>query len=136
MAQTVKNLPAMQETRVWSLGWEEPQRKGMATQSSIFAWRIPWGRKELGTTEQLSLSVLAELGLNLSFVSWPQKSYLISVYLILIISKLGILIIHYSHLESELSQTKHNTWHHSTFLCDIYILTPTLTHTKILPIIC
>ena len=38
----VKNLPAMQETRVQSLGWEEPLEKGMATQSSILAWRIPW----------------------------------------------------------------------------------------------
>ena len=37
----VKNLPAMQETRVQSLGWEEPLEKGMATQSSILAWRIP-----------------------------------------------------------------------------------------------
>ena len=32
----------MQETEVWSLGWEDPQEKGMATHSSILAWRIPW----------------------------------------------------------------------------------------------
>ena len=38
----VKNLPAMQETRVQSLGWEEPLEKGMATHSSILAWEIPW----------------------------------------------------------------------------------------------
>ena len=38
----VKNLPAMQETRVWSLGWEDPLEKGMATHSSTLAWRIPW----------------------------------------------------------------------------------------------
>ena len=38
----VKNLPAMQNTRVWSLGWEDPLEKGMATHSSILAWRIPW----------------------------------------------------------------------------------------------
>ena len=37
----VKNLPAMQETWVWSLGWEDPLEKGMATHSSILAWRIP-----------------------------------------------------------------------------------------------
>ena len=42
MAQTVKNLPAMQETRVQSLGWEDPLEKGMASYSSILAWRIPW----------------------------------------------------------------------------------------------
>ena len=42
IAQTVKNLPAMQETQVRSLGWEDPLEKGMAIHSSIFAWRIPW----------------------------------------------------------------------------------------------
>ena len=40
--QTMKNLPAMQETWVWSLGWEDPLEKEMATHSSILAWRIPW----------------------------------------------------------------------------------------------
>ena len=42
VAQKVKNLPAMQETWVWSLGWGSPLEKGMATHSNIFAWRIPW----------------------------------------------------------------------------------------------
>ena len=41
VAQMVKNLSAMLETRVRSLGWEDPLEKGMATHSSIFAWRIP-----------------------------------------------------------------------------------------------
>ena len=40
VAQTVKNLPAMQETQVRSLGWEDPLDKEMATHSSILAWRI------------------------------------------------------------------------------------------------
>ena len=40
-AQLVKNLPAMWETWVWSLGWEDPLEKGKATHSSILAWRIP-----------------------------------------------------------------------------------------------
>ena len=40
-AQTVKNLPAMQEAQVRSLGWEDPLEKGMATHSSILPWRIP-----------------------------------------------------------------------------------------------
>ena len=61
MAQTIKNLPAMQETWVQSLGWEDPLEKGMSTHSSILAWRIPWteslvgysswGHKESDTTE-------------------------------------------------------------------------------------
>jgi len=42
VAQTVKNLPAMLETQVWSLDWEDPLENGMATHSSILAWRIPW----------------------------------------------------------------------------------------------
>ena len=42
VAQTVKNPPAMQETWVSCLGWEDPLEKGMATNSSILAWRIPW----------------------------------------------------------------------------------------------
>ena len=42
MAQMIKNPPAKQETSVRSLGWEDPLEKGMATQSSILAWRIPW----------------------------------------------------------------------------------------------
>jgi len=37
----VKNLPAMQETQVWSVDWEDPLEKGIATHSSILAWRIP-----------------------------------------------------------------------------------------------
>ena len=72
MAQTVKNLPAMQQTWVQSLDWEDPLEKGMATPSSILAWRIPmdrepwratgattppgspWGHKESDTTKQLN----------------------------------------------------------------------------------
>ena len=59
----IKNLPAMQETWVQSLGQEDPLEKRMATHTSILAWPIPqkrlvsyspWGHKELGTTEQLN----------------------------------------------------------------------------------
>ena len=42
VVQMVKHLPAMQETRVWSLGWEDPLEKEMATHFSTFAWKIPW----------------------------------------------------------------------------------------------
>ena len=45
VAQMVKNLPEMQETWVWSLNWEDSLEKGMATHSSILAWRIPWTKK-------------------------------------------------------------------------------------------
>ena len=61
-AQTVKKPPAMQETQVQSLDQKDPLEKGMATYSSILAWRIPWtesladyspGHKESDTTEWL-----------------------------------------------------------------------------------
>ena len=56
MAQTVKNLPAMQETWVRSLGWEDPLEKGMATHSRILAWEIPWteepgGPQSMGSSQ-------------------------------------------------------------------------------------
>ena len=61
VAQMIKNLPAMQDTRVQFLGWEDPPEKGMALHSSILAWRIPWteepgrlqsmGSQKVDTTE-------------------------------------------------------------------------------------
>ena len=48
MAQMIKNLPEMQETQVRSLGWEDPLEKGVATHSSILAWRIPWTEETNG----------------------------------------------------------------------------------------
>ena len=64
VAQSVKDLPAVQETWVRSVGWEDPLEKEMATQFSTLAWRIPWteepgghspwGCKELDTTERLT----------------------------------------------------------------------------------
>ena len=42
IAQSLKNLPAIQETQVWFLDWEDPLEEEMATHSSILAWRIPW----------------------------------------------------------------------------------------------
>ena len=48
VAQLVKNLPAMWETWVQSLGWEDPLEKGTATHSSVLAWRIPWTIASMG----------------------------------------------------------------------------------------
>ena len=68
MVQRLKHLPAMWETWVRSLGWEDPLEKEMATHSSILAWRIPWteelgglqcmGRKESDMTEPLHFTSL------------------------------------------------------------------------------
>ena len=66
MAQVIKNLPAMQDPRVQSLGQEDPLEKGMAVHCSILAWRIPWTEEPGGlvsvesqsdTTERLTLSL-------------------------------------------------------------------------------
>ena len=54
VAQTVENLPAMQETQVPSLGQEGPLKKGMATHTSILAWRIP-GTEEPGRLQSMGL---------------------------------------------------------------------------------
>ena len=48
MAQTVKNLPTVQETQVQSLGWEDLLEKGIATHSSILAWKTPWTEESGG----------------------------------------------------------------------------------------
>ena len=58
----VKNLPAMQETQVQSLSWEDPLDEGMATYSSILAWRIPWTENSMGRGAwQGTVLVIAEL---------------------------------------------------------------------------
>ena len=70
LSKMVKNLPPMQETSVQSLDQEDPLEKGMATHSSILAWRVLWteetgrGRRELNTTEPLMLLLI------LNFRTW------------------------------------------------------------------
>ena len=73
MAQLVKNLPAMRETWFQSLSQEDPLEKGMATHSSVLAWRTPWTEEPGGlhtvhgvTKSQTRLS-------DLTFLSFPYK---------------------------------------------------------------
>ena len=54
VAQTVKRLPAVRETRVRSLGWEDPLEKEMATHSSTLVWKIPW-TEEPGRLQSMGL---------------------------------------------------------------------------------
>ena len=65
VAQIVQHLPAMQETLVLSLGWEEPLEKGMATYSSILGWRIPWTEEPDG---------LQSMGLQRVRFNWATKT--------------------------------------------------------------
>ena len=57
VAQTVKNLPAMCETRVQSLGWDDPLEKEVATHSGILAWRLPW-TEEPGKVQSTELQTV------------------------------------------------------------------------------
>ena len=66
VAPMVKNLPAMQETHIKSLGWKDPLEKGMATYSSILAWKIPW-KQELGE--------LYSMGSQRVGHDWETKTY-------------------------------------------------------------
>ena len=87
MAQTVKNLPVMQETWLWSLGQEDPLEKGMATYSSILAWKIPWteeggyrpwGRQQSNTTEHAhthSLMAVTLLFFRAAASSWVKSIF-------------------------------------------------------------
>ena len=54
MPQTIKNLPAVRETWIRSLGWEDPLEEDMATHSSILAWKIPWS-EEHGRLQSMGL---------------------------------------------------------------------------------
>ena len=62
----VKNLPAMWETQVWTLDWEDPLEKGMATHSSILAWRIPWIEEPGG---------LQSVGLQRVAYNWESNTF-------------------------------------------------------------
>ena len=76
MTQMVENLSAKQETQVESLGWEDALEKGMATHSSILAWRIPW-TEEPGRLQSMGLQ---RVGHTSSFyVTSNGKSYKIIV---------------------------------------------------------
>ena len=79
IAQSVKNLPAGQETWVWSLGWEDPLEKEMANHSSILAWKIPWteepgGASVHGATNSIVHGATTEQLTLLKFVCWSLRS--------------------------------------------------------------
>ena len=72
VAQTVKNLPAVRETWVRSLGWEDPQEEGTATHSSTLAWRIPWteepgGLQSKGSQRKTQLKQLCSTHADITY---------------------------------------------------------------------
>ena len=75
VAQMVKRLPTMQETRVWSLGWEDPLEKEMATHSSTPAWKIPW-MEERGRLQSMGSQRVRHdwvTSLSPTPVVWPRE---------------------------------------------------------------
>ena len=80
VAQLVKNLPAVQETQVSSLGWEDPLEKAMATHSSILAWKIPW-IEEPGGLQPMGLQRVGHDSATNTYLLWVITA--ISIILIL-----------------------------------------------------
>ena len=75
MAQLVKNQPAMRETWVWSLGWEDPLEKGTTTYSSILAWRIPW-TEEPGRLQSMGSQRIGHNWETITFTSPKLTNYI------------------------------------------------------------
>ena len=76
----VKNQPARQETRVESLGQEEPLEKGMATHSSILAWRIPWTEEPGGLQSMESQRVGHDLVTDTLTLTSKESSFIKSLH--------------------------------------------------------
>ena len=108
MAQIVKNAPAIQETWVWSLGWEDPLEEGMAAHSSILAWRIPWteepgGLQSMGsqrlrhdwvtsTTYRVNLRLSSHLSQKSIFILKKKYTHYINAMLMLYLTKLILIL--------------------------------------------
>ena len=88
MAQMVKNLPTVQQTRVWSLGQEDPLEKGMATHCNILAWRIPWTEEPGGLQSMGSQRVGHDwVTFTLKIPYWLISSMILTLgYLSLVLS--------------------------------------------------
>ena len=86
MAQMVKNLPAIQDIQVWSLGQEDPLEKEMATHSSILAWTIPWTEESGGLGSKGSKRVRHV---------WATNTY--TFLFISLQNAIGIIFFHFSH---------------------------------------
>ena len=83
MAQMVKNLPAMQETCVWSLGLEDALKKGMATHSSILAWRIPWTEEPGGLQSTMRSQKVGHTWVTNTHKSRRHAGYILYSYCLL-----------------------------------------------------
>ena len=111
-----KNLPAVQEAWVWSLGWEDPLEKGMATNSSILAWRIPW-REEPG--RQATVHGAWKSQIKLSGLHFHFNAYLFFLQITMYTAVLSIFITLANFLSKHLILLIHFFWMmFSTILCN------------------
>ena len=90
VAQMVKHLPAMQETQVWSLVWEDPLEKEMATHSSTLAWRIPW-TEEPGRLQSRGLQRVGHDWMTSLSFPYHVRNYLVKVHIVSI--KVSLLLL-------------------------------------------
>ena len=81
MAPLLKNQSAMQETWVWSLGWDDPLQKGKATNSSILAWRIPWTVESMGL-QRVEHSWMTFTSLSLLGSLAPYQNFMYHIFFI------------------------------------------------------
>ena len=134
VTQTVKNLPAIQETRVQSLSWADSLEKGMATHASILTWRIPWteepdgllstGSQESDMTEQLTLPFSHLVSLDFLQISATEifteatQCYPSSFGKFFVVPQTGFSYI-FIYLDTKPKEK--NTWiQHFCFLSDTY----------------
>ena len=110
VAQTAKNLTAMQETQIQSLGWEDPLEKGMATHFNILAWRIPWTEEPSG---------LQSMGLQRVGYNWGTTT------------TYGYLILYVSFVEKVILSSTELTWHLCKKLFDHKCKSPFLDFSSI-----
>ena len=118
VAQTVKNLLAVQETQVWFLGGEDPLEKGMATYSSILAWRIPWTEESVRLQSVGSQRVRHDWATN-TLTHLPPLNFLPCT------SKVNKIISIYSFIlfvDSNMKQRNLATWYNEVKLLHVKYL--------------
>ena len=107
MAQTVKNPPAVQETQVSSLGQEDPLEKGMATHSSILAWKIPWteepGRLQSMGSQRVGLS---DYTFTFKMTLYIQRIHALSISRFLLSKSVLVFVVRSNSLKHQNQFTK------------------------------
>ena len=115
MAQRVKHLSAMQETRVWSLGREDPLEKEMAIHSSIIAWKIPW-TEEPGWLQSMGSQQLSDFAIGSFLLDTLINHTCDTNYVLTINNAEKIMLIYNENTQREFNRVRvhHNTYKYFT----------------------